>query len=148
MTTQASSSPAAAPIKTLQIDALSVLVYRQQADMARDVARIAQQYLQEVLSRQPSAAVILATGNSQIQFLETLIAIGGVDWSRLILFHLDEYLDIEAAHPSSFRHYMRERVEQGVKPREFHYLQGDTALPLDECARYSSLLEAQPIDLC
>src|SRR6266566_1708568 len=148
MTTQASSSPAAAPIKTLQIDALSVLVYRQQADMARDVARITQQYLQEVLSRQPSAAVILATGNSQIQFLESLIALGGVDWSRLTLFHMDEYLGLDATHKASFRRYLRERVEQRVKPRQFHYLEGDTLLPLDECARYTRLLQAQPIDLC
>src|SRR5262249_361674 len=43
---------------------------------------------------------------------------------------------------------MRERVEQRVKPHQFHYLQGDTLLPLEECARYTSLLEAQPIDLC
>src|SRR5205085_12552028 len=117
-------------------------------EMAEDVARIAQQYLQEVLARQPSAAVILATGNSQIQFLESLIALGGVDWSRLTLFHMDEYLGLDAGHKASFRRYMRERVEQRVKPRQFHYLEGDTLLPLDECARYRPLLQAQPIDLC
>jgi glucosamine-6-phosphate deaminase len=136
------------PIQTVQIDALAVRVYRQEAEMAQDVARIAQQYLQEVLARQGSAAVILATGNSQIQFLESLIALGGVEWSRLTLFHMDEYLGIDADHKASFRRYMRERVERRVNPRQFHYLEGDTLLPLDECARYTRLLQAQPIDLC
>jgi len=146
MTNQTSST--AAPVRTFQVDALPVRVYGQQAEMAQDVARIAQRYLQEVLARQPSAAVILATGNSQIQFLESLIALGGVDWSRLTLFHMDEYLGLDATHKASFRRYMRERVEQRVKPRQFHYVEGDTLLPLDECARYTRLLQAQPIDLC
>jgi len=110
MTTISSTSPVL-PIKTFHTDALAVRVYQQQTDMAKDVAHIAQEYLQEVLARQGSAAVILATGNSQIQFLESLIALGGVDWSRLTLFHMDEYLGIEAGHKASFRRYMRERVE-------------------------------------
>jgi len=146
MTNQPSSS--LDPVRTIQVDALPVRVYRQQAEMAQDVARIAQKYLQEVLAKQASAAVILATGNSQIQFLESLIALGGVDWSRLTLFHMDEYLGLDATHKASFRRYMRERVEQRVKPRHFHYVEGDTLLPLDECARYTRLLQAQQIDLC
>jgi glucosamine-6-phosphate deaminase len=143
-----SSSPVAGPIRTFQVDGLAVRVYRQEADLARDVAQIAQHYLREVLAKQGSAAVILATGNSQIQFLEALIALGGVDWPRLTLFHMDEYLGIDAGHKASFRRYLRERVEQRVKPRQFHYLEGDTLLPLDECERYTRLLLAQPIDLC
>ena len=123
-------------------------VYAQQQELAQDVAGIVHHYLQEVLRQQESAALILATGNSQIQFLENLIALGGVDWSRTVLFHMDEYLGIEASHRASFRRYMRERVEERVRPRRFHYLEGDALLPLDECERYASLLRAQPIDLC
>ena len=103
MTNKNSTSSAAAPAKTFQVDALTVRVYRQQKDMAQHVAQIAQKYLQEILAGQPSAAVILATGNSQIEFLETLIALGGVEWPRLILFHMDEYLGIDAGHKASFR---------------------------------------------
>jgi glucosamine-6-phosphate deaminase len=135
-------------IKTLQIDSLPVRIYKTQADLARDVAGIAYEYLTDVLARKGSAAVILATGNSQIKFLEQLIPLSGIDWSRITLFHMDEYLGIDANHSASFRRYMRERVEQRVKPRVFHYIQGDAPLPLDECDRYARLLEAQPIDLC
>jgi glucosamine-6-phosphate deaminase len=136
------------PLETFQVDALAVRLYRTEKEMALDVARLAQEYLRETIARQGAAAVILATGNSQIQFLEALIGLGGVEWSRLTLFHMDEYLGIDANHKASFRRYMRERVAQRVKPRQFHYLDGDAPLPLDECARYSDLLKAQPIDLC
>lgn len=109
---------------------------------------MAQRHLEETLARQGAAAVILATGNSQFQFLDALVALGGVDWPRVMLFHMDEYLGIDAAHPASFRRYLRERVESRVKPGQFHYLEGDALLPLKECERYAKLLAAQPIDLC
>jgi len=136
------------PTKTFIADSLPVRVYGSPGEMARDVAQIAQTYLLEVLAKQGSAAVILATGNSQIEFLEALIGLGGFDWSKITLFHMDEYLGIKADHSASFRRYMRERVEWRVRPRAFYYIAGDTPLPLDECERYTKLLQGRPIDLC
>lgn len=136
------------PIQTFTVDSLPVRVYASQEDLSAAVATEVRQYLQEVLARQGSAAAILATGNSQIQFLARLVAQGGVDWSKVTLFHMDEYLGISADHKASFRRYMRERVESLVKPLAFHYLDGEAEQPLDELARYTRLLKAQPIDLC
>jgi glucosamine-6-phosphate deaminase len=135
-------------LRTLQADALSVRVHPDQASLATDAARMASDCLAQALASQGAARVILATGNSQIQFLEALVAMGRVDWSRVTLFHMDEYLGIDAAHPGSFRRYMRERVESRLRPRQFHYIEGDTLLPFCECERYTELLMAQPIDLC
>ena len=137
-----------APVKTFTADALPVRVYASQRDLAQDAASLVHGHLQQTIATQGSAACILATGNSQIQFLEVLIALGGVDWSRVTLFHMDEYLGIDANHPASFRRYLRERVEDRVRPRLFHYLAGDASEPLRECERYGELLRAEPIDLC
>lgn len=142
------TSPAAAPLRVFQADALPVRVYKSQAEMAEDAARIAHEYLTALLAKQTAVACILATGNSQIRFLEHLISRGGIDWSRATLFHMDEYLGIDGNHKASFRRYMRERVEARIKPGRFHYIEGDAALPIDECERYATLLSAQPIDLC
>lgn len=136
------------PVKTFQVDALAVRLYNQETELTQEAAKIAQHYLQHLLTQQSSAAVLLATGNSQIKFLEALISLGGIDWSRIALFHLDEYLGITAEHPASFRRYLRERVERWVQPAVFHYIEGDTMQPLAECQRYTQLLMAQPIDLC
>ena len=146
MTTTAETS--VGPIKTFEADSLPVRVYASQTELSQDVARIAQRYLKDTLATRGTAAAILATGNSQIKFLEELIRLGGVDWSKITLFHMDEYLGISANHKASFRRYMRERVESRVKPRAFHYLEGDALMPIDECERYTKLLQAQPIDLC
>jgi glucosamine-6-phosphate deaminase len=138
----------AQPIQTFTVDKLPVRVYASQDDLSEAVATEVRDHLIATLARQGSAAAILATGNSQIRFLQRLVDSGGVDWSRITLFHMDEYLGLPATHKASFRRYMRERVESLVKPRAFHYLEGDCDLPLDEIARYTSLLQAQPIDLC
>ncbi|MFN6569274.1 glucosamine-6-phosphate deaminase [Dendronalium sp. ChiSLP03b] len=137
-----------AATKFFRVDNLWVQIYNSEAEMAQDVAQIAHKYLQDVLKRQDTAAVLLATGNSQLKFLDALIALGGVDWSRIILFHLDEYLGITADHAASFQRYMRERVEKRVSPQQFHYIEGDTLQPVAECDRYTKLLQAQAIDLC
>jgi glucosamine-6-phosphate deaminase len=79
------------PVKTFVVDALTVRRYEGEAELTEDAAKIAQQYLQNLLAQQNSATVILATGNSQIKFLEALISLGGIDWSLVTLFHLDEY---------------------------------------------------------
>ena len=142
------TSQSSSPTKTFHVDALAVNVYNSSAELAQDAAVVTQHYLQKIIVQQGTAAVLLATGNSQIRFLEALIALGSVNWSRVILFHLDEYLGIDADHVASFRRYLRERVEQQVNPFQFHYIEGDTNQPLAECDRYTKLLQAQPIDLC
>jgi len=77
-----------------------------------------------------------------------LIALGGVDWSRIVFFHLDEYLGISPQHPASFRYYLHKKIEKRVNSAAFHYIIGDAVEPIAECDRYSQLLRSQPIDLC
>ena len=136
------------PSKSFYVDHLLVEVYASEMEMSESVAKITHQYLQNLLDKQDTVAILLATGNSQIRFLEALIALEGIDWSRIILFHLDEYLGITSDHPASFRRYLLERVEEKVCPQQFYYIAGDTLQPIAECDRYTRLLENQPIDLC
>jgi glucosamine-6-phosphate deaminase len=148
MSNTSSTFPSSSPSKIFQVDALSVRVYNSCCELAQEAALLAQNYLQSLIAQQGAASVILATGNSQIQFLEALKGFGGVDWSRVTFFHLDEYLGIDADHPASFRRYLRDRVEKWVNPLQFHYIEGDALEPLAECDRYTKLLRAQAIDLC
>ncbi len=137
-----------APKQSFCIDKLLVNVYNSEVEIAQDAAEIASKYLYQVLETQETATVLLATGNSQLKFLEALIDLGSVDWSRITCFHLDEYLGISSDHSASFRRYLREKVDLKVDPKVFNYIEGDTLQPLKECDRYSQLLQAQPIDLC
>ena len=134
--------------KSFRVDELEVRVYSLQEDMAAAAAAAAREHLAMCVARQGEARVILATGNSQMMFLERLVELGGVNWSKVILFHMDEYLGITADHPASFRRYMRDRVEARLKPRKFHYIEGDALEPIKESERYSRLVRAVTVDLC
>jgi glucosamine-6-phosphate deaminase len=136
------------PVRKFQVDALQVEVYHQEADLVDSLVQQTQIYVQQLLKSQDFAAAILASGGSQIGLLKSLTTIGEIDWSRLTLFHLDEYLGISGEHPASFQRYMQKLVTERVHPRQFHYLAGDTLEPIAECDRYHQLLSAQPIDLC
>ena len=135
-------------LRTFQVDALQVEVYRNETDLVNNLVQHTQSYLTEVIDRQGAAAAILASGASQIKLLDRLTTVGEIDWGRVTFFHLDEYLGIGGTHPASFQTYMREKVSEKVAIRKFNYLAGDPIEPIAECDRYSQLLSAQSIDLC
>jgi glucosamine-6-phosphate deaminase len=136
------------PLRSFTTDALTVRVYATATALSRAAAAEVQAFLAERIARAGEARIILATGNSQLQFLEDLSRLGGVDWSRVTCFHMDEYLGLGAEHPGSFIRYLHERVESRVKPGQFHFLRGDAPDAAAECARYTALLKERPIDLC
>ncbi len=135
-------------ISSFYIDSLCVEVHCSASELAYGAAKFVQVYLRSLLQRQAKATILLATGSSQIEFLDILIKLGDVDWSKITCFHLDEYLGITPDHPASFQNYMREKVEKRIPVDKFHYIQGDTKEPFQESDRYSKLLNSQPIDLC
>lgn len=136
------------PERVFVADSLTVKIFSNQKFLAEAAAAETRIYLNQILNKQTTARLILATGNSQILFLSRLIESKAVDWSRIELFHMDEYFGLPASHGASFQRYMKERVESKAKPKAFHYLVGDALLPLDECNRYERLLAQAPIDLC
>ena len=71
-----------------------------------------------------SARIVAATGVSQIGFLEALTRAEGIDWGRVELFHLDEYVGLPESHPASFRRYLRERLIDRVGITRCHLLDG------------------------
>lgn len=136
------------PIHTLQVDALEVAVYASQAEMAAAATLQVRQYLTQLLAHRPAVAAIFASATSQVQFLAVLTAAEGIDWPRVTVFHMDEYLGLKADHPASFRRFMREHLARRLPLRAFHELTGEADQPIDECERYARLLAAQPVELC
>lgn len=136
------------PLRTFLVDALEVRVYPDQPTLAAAAAALAAGVLRQALARQGTARAILASATSQIQFLAALTAAPDLDWSRVTLFHMDEYLGLGADHPASFRRFLREHVAAKIRPRALHLIAGDAPEPLKEIARYTALLHEAPIDLC
>ena len=89
----------------------TVRIFDDLVALARAAAVDAAYAIRRAVDVRGEANVLLATGNSQLAFLDELVAQPDVDWPRVRAFHMDEYLGLDASHPASFQRYMRERVE-------------------------------------
>ncbi|CAN5655003.1 glucosamine-6-phosphate deaminase [soil metagenome] len=87
----------------------------------------------------------MATGASQFEFLEALTSRPDIDWSRVEMFHLDEYIGLPADHPASFRRFLLERLIRPAGITRYHLLDGE-ADPAEVCARVGRALQSAPID--
>jgi len=134
--------------RSFVVDDLTVRVHDRDVDLAADAAEAAAAAIDTAVRARGVAHVMLATGNSQLAFLDALTQRSDVDWSAVVGFHMDEYVGLPADHPASFRRYLRERVVDVVHPQAFEYVAGDATDPEAECRRYAARLAAHPLDLC
>lgn len=139
---------ASVPAKSFKVDQLPVRIFGTLAELAESAADDAAAILKEAIASRGCARAIIATGNSQDEFLGQLTQRGGIDWAKVELFHMDEYLGMPITHPASFRRYLKQRVFDRVKPKAAHYLEGDALEPLKAMREYAAQLAAAPVDLC
>lgn len=129
-----------------QVDQLCVEVRPTRDEMGRAAAEAAARALAETIAANGEARVILASAPSQNELLQHLLA-AEIDWSRITIFHMDEYVGLGAEHPASFRSYQQEHVLSRIKPRAFHGIRGEAPDAEAECRRYAALLAEAPIDV-
>jgi len=92
------------------------------------------------------ARIIAATGASQFEFLDALTSLPDIDWQRVVMFHLDEYIGLPDFHPASFSKYLQERLIGKVGIEETYLLNGKED-PASVISRVGKFLRAAPIDI-
>src|SRR5574338_598322 len=103
--------------------------------------------IKDAIEKKGHVNIILATGASQFETLGQLIAEPGIDWSKVVMFHLDEYIGLPVTHNASFRKYLQERFLAKVSPLKAAYLVNGETDPVAECARLGELIKKHPIDV-
>ncbi|MFO7726140.1 MAG: glucosamine-6-phosphate deaminase [Oceanipulchritudo sp.] len=122
-------------------------IYDSPEPMGEAAAEEAAGIIREALESQPVARIMIGTGNSQESSIQALVHRSDLDWSRIEVFHMDEYIGISPDHPASFRRWLKTRVADVAKPAVMHYMMGDADDIDAEIQRYSDLLEEAPLDL-
>src|SRR5207245_6452109 len=101
-----------------------IKIYEDKASLGRAAAEQAAVSLRKAIQESGRARIIAATGASQFEFLDALTAMPGIEWPRVEMFHLDEYIGLPASHPASFRKYLLERLIGKTKINKYHFLEG------------------------
>ena len=114
--------------------------------LGEQAGKQAAQLINNAIREKGQANIILATGASQFQTLNTLIK-ENVDWSKVVMFHLDEYIDLPESSPASFRKYLKERFISKVPPLKAVYLIDGEVDAVGECERLNGIIEDHPIDV-
>jgi glucosamine-6-phosphate deaminase len=124
-----------------------VQVFQSRKSLGIAAAKDAAFLIEQAIRQRGNARVMIATGNSQLDVSEELVHQPGIDWKRVDVFHMDEYVGIDASHPASFRRWIKERIEDRVHPASMSYIQGDAKDLEAEIDRYTQLLSAGPMDV-
>ncbi|HEX2600053.1 MAG TPA: glucosamine-6-phosphate deaminase [Terriglobales bacterium] len=115
-------------------------------EMARVAADQAAFILRDTIQKQGKARLIAATGAAQFEFLEALTTLPAIDWKRVEMFHLDEYIGLPETHPASFCRFLKERLIQKTGMVHYHLLNGDED-PAEVIRRTGEALQSEPIDV-
>jgi glucosamine-6-phosphate deaminase len=121
-------------------------VFPDRKSLGKAAAGQAAMAIRRAIHDRGQACVVAATAASQSEFLEALVREPGIDWSRVEVFHLDEYIGLPVTHPGSFRKMLLEQVVQKTGIKKFHLLDGD-ADPAEVVSRVGKALASSPVDI-
>lgn len=133
-------------VTEFQKNNLKVKVYKESEEIALAAAEFVAAQLNLAIEKKGSANMVIGTGASQLSFYKYLLQ-QEIEWEKITLLHLDEYKAMPESHPASFRRFLKDRVLQGIKPKEFYFLNGDAPDIEAEVRRYENLLKEHPVDM-
>jgi glucosamine-6-phosphate deaminase len=125
---------------------MDIKVFNDKALLAEAAAAQAAASIFKAITDKGEARIIAATGASQFEFLDALTAMPDVDWKRVEMFHLDEYIGLPLSHPASFRSYLLKRLINKVGITRYHLLDGESD-PASVARKVGTELANAPIDV-
>jgi glucosamine-6-phosphate deaminase len=136
------------PMCETKFEDLPVGIYQTNEELGEVAAAAASEIIQRAVQEKGYANIIVATGNSQLTFIAALREEEGIDWSKVSVFHMDEYVGIDPEHPASFPRFLQRHLIDYVEPKAFYPVPARAEELESACREYEALLRAHPADLC
>ena len=115
------------------------------SELGIKAAQFAAIKLNEAVLKNGEARMVVSTGASQFETLQSLLK-EDVEWERIEVFHLDEYIGLPVTHAASFRKYLYERFINHIKVKKFYSV--DVEGDIDERIRIlTAEIRKKPVDL-
>ncbi len=123
---------------------MEIRICKDSKALGKSAAAHVAQVLRECIAKQGYARLLLSTGMSQFETLAALVKETGVDWTKVEMFHLDEYVDLPVTHVASFRKYLQERfVDKVGALKAVHFVDGTR----EGIAALTEEIRRAPIDI-
>ena len=129
---------------------MGLSIYKTKQECGIAAAKFGASKIRNAIAAQGECRIIVATGASQFDMLTQLAKEADIDWSRVTLFHLDEYVGLPESHPASFRKYIKERFVAKLPGslKEANYVPGDAKDLQGAVDALGKHLLEKPVDVC
>ena len=124
---------------------MKLIINKTKEELGKASAIHAAKLVNEAIAKQGYARILLSTGASQFPFFVEFVK-QDIDWSKVEMFHLDEYVGISEEHPASFKRYLLDRFVNVVNPGKAHLINGQKN-PEETIAELTALLNEKPVDV-
>ena len=124
---------------------MKLVVSKTKEELGKKSAEHAAKVIAGAIAKNGSARILLSTGASQFPFFTEFVKMP-VEWDKVEMFHLDEYVGISEEHPASFKRYLLDRFVNVVNPKKAHLINGGEN-PEETIKELTKLINEKPIDL-
>jgi len=124
---------------------MNVILSKTAEELGVQAAKCTKALIEAAIAEKGVARVVFSTGASQFTTFDALLKMD-IDWSKVEMFHLDEYVDLPESHIASFRKYLKERFINKVNLKSTCLVNGENDLDA-ELARLEKELRSAPIDI-
>ncbi len=127
---------------------MNLNVFRSKEEMGAAAAAKGAEYIRKAIADHGEANIIVATGASQFEMMSSMVKADNIDWTKVTMFHLDEYVGLPESHPASFRKYLKERFEQQLPTalKAAYYVNGEGDV-VQNCLKLDEIIQKHPIDV-
>lgn len=126
---------------------MEIIICKTNQELGKKAGESAAEKIKKAIVKNKSANIILATGSSQFETLTYLISDKTIDWSKVNMFHLDEYIGLPITHKASFRNYLTERFITKIPDLKGYFLI-DGEANLSQVIEYlGNQIKNNPIDV-
>lgn len=130
-------------MKKRTVDLLNVWIFDTREEMGKAAGISAEKAILEAIAKKGEARVIFAAAPSQNEILATLVESKVIDWSKVVAFHMDEYMGLAPNATQRFSQFLQRGIFEKLPFKKIHLLSGT----MEDCAAYEALLKEAAIDL-
>ena len=124
-----------------------IKVFPDKTSLGEAAAEHAANTMRRAMAQHGCARIVVASGVSQVDFFKAIARLRNLDWSKVELFHLDEYIGLPQTHPGSLRKMISEHLIQKAGITNCRLIAGEVGDPVAVARSIGRELTAAPIDV-
>jgi glucosamine-6-phosphate deaminase len=134
-------------IKKETKDLLKLEIYDTMEAMGQASAEYGAKVLRELCGKQDEVNILVSTARSQESMMRALEAAEGIEWSKVNLFHVDEYIGLPEGDEHRLSIQLLGYFFKTTPFKATYFMNPLAPDPEAECRRYEGLLKSHPVDI-